>query len=294
MDLPSIMVFPRKNAKREFGRSTARLSVTKRGLAFTSALILLSLSVGCCSTFGSKTREYNRLMECATRITSNRSIYILKRGMFCCPKLPKDTVSMAAARRFYYLKAMKVAPKRAEPVGGVADSYWDEENYAAALPYYQKAAGLSPHPLRYIIGEISMYRLLGKWDRALDRIKTLRQSGHPGWFKIADYLEARILYDRGKPQEAGPLFQKAIRASEKTGINLGNTPYTMTDAWFYMAQIRLKAGHPQEAYNEFKMYLSKQHDPYFLEYYNYWVKRLGKDQKTFYDKLEQNWVRIRQ
>jgi hypothetical protein len=68
----------------------------------------------------------------------------------------------------------------------------------------------------------------------------------------------------------------------------------MKDAHLYLAQIALKGGDPQAAYEEFKLYLKKMSDPDFQVFYKYWVEKLGDDQKALYDTLEIEWAWPRQ
>lgn len=261
---------------------------------FPAALAGLVLFTGCCGLFQSKEARYKKAMECALRISDERSIEILKKGMYCCEALPPEVKTLPEARRFYLDKALALKPDDPEAIEAVARSYWDEGSYEKALAYFGRARKVSPAPMSAVIGEVTMYRLLGQWDEAAPDLAWIRAQKGVDGEKIADYLQARILYDQGKLKEAEPLFQKAIARAEAGDDYLGRTPYTMRDARFYLAQIKLKGGDTQGAYEEFKRFLHQMSNPDFQIFYAYWLPILGKDQTAFYEKIEHDWLHVRQ
>ncbi len=252
------------------------------------------LFASCCGAFSSRNTKYKKEMECAVRITDAHSIKVMKRGLFCCERLPKKIVSSAAARRFYLFKAWAYKPGSSEAPLEIARSYWDDENYLEALRYYDAARIRAEKPATAVIGEVTMYRLLRKFKPGMAWINWLRRSKCVDALQTANYLEARYLYDQGKYAKAEPLFIEAVKGSKEMGLSLGDTPFSMRDAWFYLAQIRMHRGDPQGAYKYFVIFLKKMADPNFQNYYAYWLPRLGSHQAEFLDKIESDWVHIRQ
>jgi tetratricopeptide (TPR) repeat protein len=260
-------------------------------LAVPAAAALLG---SCCGAFQSDDSKYKKAIECADRITDERSLEILRKGEFCCAPVPPDVKDRPAAKRFYLEQARRLKPDAPEPLLAIAMTYWDEADYAGALEAYDEAIKLDPKPVMAVIGAFTMDRLLGRWDEAAERVKWIRGQKGIDAEKVGDYLEARLLYDQGRYADAEPLFRRAIERSERSDVSLGPTPYTLKDAHFYLAQIRLKAGDPQGAHQEFLAFLKKMSDPDFQVWYAYWVPRMGSQQAEFYAKVEQDWVRVRQ
>lgn len=254
----------------------------------------LASATACCGAFQSKEDRYKKEMECALRVTDEKSIEILQRGMFCCEKLPAEVKTLPEARRFYLLRAAAQDPKNPDPVLQIARSYWDDHDYKQALDFFARAKDLSPKPLTAVIGEITMLRLTKDWTQANGLVQWVRDQKAIDSQKVGDYLEARILYDQGKYAEAKPLFESALNRSKSDGDALGDTPYTMKDAYLYLAQIKLKAGDAQGAYGDFKLFLQKMSNPDFQLFYKYWVEKLGNDQPALYDKIESDWASWRQ
>ncbi len=266
-----------------------------RKRASAAALIGTLVLVGCCGAWKSNSAKYKKQMECATRVTDETSIKILKSGNFCCPALPKDIESVATAQRFYLLRAWGYNPSSPEPPMRIAQSYWEQQNYQQALLYFDAArARTQGAPIEAVIGEISMYRLLHQFKPGYAWIQWLEHQKGIDAVKVGDYLRARYLYDQGKENEAEPLFKAALKRAEKGDYMLAVQPYTMKDVWFYLAQIKLNAGDPQGAYKDFVTYLKLMSDPDFQMFYNYWMPRLGREQKEFYAKIEHDWVWMRQ
>ena len=257
-------------------------------------LVALALGAGCCRLFQSKEAAYKKEMECALRVTDERSIEILRRGMFCCEPLPKDELTLPAARRFYLERAEALDPNSLEPPAAIAKCYWDEGNYAEALTFFERVRARTDKPLGPAIGEFTMYRLLQQWAKGEELAAWVRLQKGIDAQKAGDYLEGRLLYDEGRFEEARPLLESAARRAEAGGDSLGDTLYTMKDVHLYLAQIRLKAGDAQGAYEDFKLFLKKMTDPQFQTFYAYWLPRIGTDQKGFYDKIENDWAHVRQ
>ncbi len=268
---------------------------TVKGHALKGMMLLAMLAAtGCCGMFQSKEERYKKEMECALRVTDERSIVILQKGMFCCEKLPAQDTTLPAARRFYLLRAAALEPKNPDPLMQIARSYWDDRDFVPALAFFVQAKELSPKPLAAVIGEITMLRLTKQWDKAMTLVAWIREQKAMDAPKVADYLDARLLYDQGKYAEAKPLFLNALKRAESGSDTLGDTPYTMKDTYLYLAQIQLKGGDPQGAYEDFKLFLKKTSNPDFQLFYNYWVGKLGSDQAALYDKIESDWAWPRQ
>jgi tetratricopeptide (TPR) repeat protein len=250
--------------------------------------------VACCGAFQSKEDNFKKEMECAMRLTDEKSIEILKKGMFCCEKLPPEAATLPSARRFYLLRAAALQPKDPDPVLQIARSYWDDRNFAEAFKAFEEARALGAKPTTAVIGEITMLRLMERFSEAQPLLAWIREQKNIDAPKVADYLEARLLYDQGKYPEAKVLFLNALERAKSTGDTLGDTAFTMKDTYLYLAQIDLKTGDPQAAYEQFKLYLKKTNDPDFVLFYNYWLEKLGDDQKALYDTMETEWAWPRQ
>jgi tetratricopeptide (TPR) repeat protein len=261
---------------------------------FAVPLFALGLLAGCCGVFQSPEEKYEKEMECASRITDERSVEILSRGTFCCEPLPKGTQGLPEARRFYLNRAWALKPTSADPPLAIAKSYWDEGSYFEGLRHYDAARERMERPLMAVVGEVTMYRLLKNYAEAGAWVRWIRRQKAIDAAKVADYLEARLLYDEGKYAEARPLFESAVARNEKGNDYLGDTPFTMKDARFYLAQIRRKTGDPLGAHEEFLLYLKKMSDPDFQIFYAFWVPKIGSDQAQLYDKIEKEWAHVRQ
>jgi tetratricopeptide (TPR) repeat protein len=262
--------------------------------AIPAALAGVLVLTGCCGLFQSGEARYKKAMECALRVSDERSLEILKKGMYCCAALPPDVRTLPEARRFYLEKALALKPEDPEALESMARSFWDEGSYDKALAHFERLRRASPAPLSAVIGEVTMYRLLGQWDKAGPDLEWIRSQKGVDGEKIADYLEGRLLYDQGKLKEAEPLFRAALEREAAGNDYLGRTPYTMRDARFYLAQIKLKGGDAQGAYEEFKLFLRQMGNPDFQIFYAYWLPILGKDQTAFYQKIEGDWLHVRQ
>jgi tetratricopeptide (TPR) repeat protein len=257
-------------------------------------LVLCAVTAACCGAFQSPEDKYKKEMECASRITSSKSVDLLQRGMFCCAPLPKGCEAMPEARKYYFLRAWGWKPDSSDAPLGVARADWDEGNYGEALRYFDAARERSMAPLTAIIGEVTMYRLLKNYEPAHAWCRWLRVQKSIDGEKVSAYLTARLLYDEGRLDEAGPLFRKALERADKGSGSLGDTPFTMKDTHFYLAQILRKSGDPQGAHQQFLLYLKSMSDPDFQLAYKYWVEKFASDQATLYDTIEREWARIRQ
>lgn len=266
----------------------------KKSLERGAAIALLAVAAACCGAFQSSEEKYQKEMECASRITDGKSVELLQRGMFCCSPLPKGTDALPEARRYYFLRASRLKPSSPDPPIGIARSYWDEGDYAQARNYFDSARELSKNSLAAVIGEVTMYRLLHDPAPAFVWVRWIQTQKNIDGEKVAAYLSARLLYDEGKYEEARPLIEQALKRAEKGNDYLGETPYTMKDAHFYLAQIKRKTGDPLGAHQEFLLYLKKMSDPDFQLAYKYWVEKFGSDQALLYDTVEKDWAHIRQ
>lgn len=267
----------------------------RRPLILLAAMVAMALIVSCCGFLETKEAKYKKYMECAERLTSDRSIELLHHGYACCEKLPPELADREAAKRFYLEKARALKPDSPEPYAAIGLSYWEGGDYPRALDAYQQAAKRTGKPFAYLIAEATMMRLCGRYDDAMNAADDIEKMRTVDGAKTAAYLRGRILYEKGLLKEARADFEKAIAMAEKSGYFLTPSPYTMVDAWFYLAQIRLKEGDPQGAYDAFKNYLSRMTNPEFqLWYTQKLLPRYGADQKGLYDAIEENWVSERQ
>lgn len=266
-----------------------------RALSPVALAAALALSLGCCGLFDSKEERFKKYFECADRLTVDRAIPYLEKGQFCCERLPAGYTSREAARRFYLEKARDLRPEAPEPYDEIGRSYWFEGRFADAEGAYALAAerAARPFPQRVIL--CAMQRIQKKYDAALATAAAVRATGEPDAEKAALYLEARIRYEQGRLEEAREGFTRALALAEVSGYRLRPSPYVMRDAWFYMAQIRLKGGDPQGAHEDFSRFLEKTGDPDFQSWYGGKIlPMLGTDQPLLYDTIESDWVRERQ
>ncbi len=267
----------------------------RRAPSLFAAVTAIAVLVSCCGLFQSKEARYKKYMECAERLTSDKSIELLHHGYACCEELPPELKDREAAKRFYLDKARVLKPESPEPCAAIGLSYWEGGDYARALEAYQQAARLTDRPFACLVAEATMMRLCGRYEDALRLAGDIEKIRGVGGAKTAAYLRGRVLYEEGRMAEARSDFEKAIALAGKSGYFLAPSPYTMEDAWFYMAQIRLKQGDTLGAYNDFKVYLSRMTNPEFqLWYAQKLLPRYGADQKGLYDTIEENWVRERQ
>jgi len=260
-----------------------------------AAALLSACLSGCCGVFQSDADRYEKYMECAERITSDLSVDLLKQGRFCCEAVPAGLQGREAARRFYLEKARDLRPDAPEPLAGLGRSYWFDGDFGRAADSFAAAAAKSPRPFPYLVAESAMARVSGRFDEALATAERIRPMRGVDGEKTAAYLAARVRYEQGQAPEAQRLFEEALARAAKTGFGLGPSPYSMRDAWFYIAQIRRKAGDPLGAHEAFKAYLAEMSDPEFqLWYAKTLLPEMGSDQGRLYDTIERSWVRERQ
>lgn len=263
-----------------------------------TALVLAATLVlsGCCENpFKGKEGRYRKYLECADHLTVDRAVDLMKRGAFCCEKVPLAVKGREEARRFYLEKALALKPESPEPYNELAISYWYNGQFAKAAELFSQAAERSPRPFSQQIVLCDMQRLCGRFNEALATAQKIRASSEPEAEKAAEYLEGRISYERGDLAAAKTHFEKAIALAGEKGFRFNSTPYAMRDSWFYIAQIRLKSGDPLGAHEAFKIFLEKTGDPDFQAWYGKeLLPLLGTDQQLLYDTIESDWVRERQ
>lgn len=266
-----------------------------RAAALLSLSLGLALALGCCGLFQAKEERYKKYMECADRLSLDRAIPYLQKGQFCCEKLPPGYTSKEPARRFYLEKARDLRPESPEPYDELGRSYWFEGKFAEAESAYAAAAERAARPFSQRVIQCAMQRIQKRYDAALETAATVRASGEEDSEKAALYLEARVRYEQGRLPEAREGFSAALALADSSGYRLRPSPYVMRDAWFYMAQIRLKGGDPAGAHEDFKKFLEKTGDPDFQAWYGgKLLPMLGTDQPLLYDTIESDWVRERQ
>lgn len=239
------------------------------------------LLTGCCENpFRGKEARYKKYLECADYLTVDRALDLMKKGSSCCEKVPAETKTREEARRFYLAKALALKPESPQPYDEMAISYWYDRQFAKAEEYFAKAAERTPRPLAQHIMRCNMQRLTARFDEALATSAHLRASSERDGEKAAEYLEGRIWYERGDLPAAKGHFEKALSLAGEKGFRFAGTPYSMRDAWFYMAQIRFKSGDPLGAHEAFKRFLEKMGDPEFQAWYGKeLLPLLGTDQQ---------------
>ncbi len=263
------------------------------------AIILLFLLISassCCLDMGGKEKRYRKNMLCARRVNNDNAMFLLKKGAFCCPHLPPGVSDISSARRFYYMKASEIFPERDEPVEAIARTFWEEGLHVEALGYYEKALGLSPGNINDLVAVITLRRICGKFDQAIETLSPLEKADFEGKKKSIDYLRGKIVYEQGDLGRARELFSNALDEIEKNdgSYYLGPTPFTMKDIYFYMALIELKGREPQKAHEYFLKYLSKEGHPDFVSTYQECLKQSGGEQEFLYGLVEERWARTHQ
>ena len=238
--------------------------------------------------------EYKRQMKCADRISNEKSVQIAKVAKFGCDPLPSSAETPAQARRFYLQKAWGAKPDAWEPAIAIAQSYWEEADFRRALDHFNAARERAPKELSPVIGMITMFRLLGEYQSALDWSAWL--SGHKAIdaVKVSSYLEGRIYYEMGDLKRARPLLESAIARADSGDYYLGGSVFTMRDADFFLAQIYFKGGDSKKADEHFRRYVKMVHDPDFMAYMELVFEKIGGDQARLYSEIEKNWVHGRQ
>lgn len=257
--------------------------------------LIISL-VSCCFDFGSKDKRFKKRVLCAQRVNNENSIRILKEGAFCCPKLPVDVKDITTAKIFYYKKALEIDPQRVDGWEGLAQTCWDGAKYKEAIDYFEKALSLSKNNIRYEIAIISLLRITKDYDKALKHLEELKKIDFVEKERTISYLMGKILYEKGEIKEAISLLEKAKEIYEKQELShfLSESPYSMDDVYFYLAQCYLKLGDAQKAHQTFLIYLQKEKHPYFVKLYNELLKETFGEQTLLYDQIESHWTRTNQ
>jgi tetratricopeptide (TPR) repeat protein len=261
-------------------------------------LIQLVLLASCCFDIGSKESKFRKRMLCARRVNNENSIRLLKNRAFCCPVLPAEINDISSARRWYYLKAAEIYPENEEVLAAIGQTYWEEAKFSDAIGYYRKANEVSPKNIQFHIAVITLERIDKRYDEALKAIETLSKPDFSGREKTVNYLQGKILYEKGDLDGARLLMEKSIAEAEKPkgDFYLGPTPYTMHDVYFYMAMITLKQKNsdPQKAHEYFLKYLSKEGHPDFVNMYQESLRQSAGDQEFLYEMVETGWTRTHQ
>jgi len=259
-------------------------------------LLMLMLASSCCVDFGGKEKRYKKMMLCARRVNNDNSIMILKKGSFCCPRLPSHVNDISSARRFYYMKAAEIFPERDEAFEAVGRTFWEEGRHAEALEYYEKALGLSPGNINDLVAVATLRRTCGKLDEALETLSLLEKTEFREKSKSLAYLRGKVVYEQGDTRKAKELFENALGDIEKGGgsFYIGPTPYTMKDIYFYLAQIELKQNEPQKAHELFLKYLAEEGHPDFVSTYQECLRQSAGEQEFLYGLVEERWARTHQ
>lgn len=264
-----------------------------------TALLLFALAlvqVSCCLDLGGREKRFKKRMLCARRVNNDNSIDILKKGAFCCPRLPSSANDISSARRYYYMKAAEVYPDRGEVLAAIGQTFWEEGRYGEASEYYGKAASACPEEPSYLIASITLERIEKRYDDAIASVGKLEKLNFSGKEKTAAYLKGKILYEKNELDAALNLLEGTLDgASPADGtFYLGPTPYTMKDVYFYLAMIQLRKGERMKAHEYFLQYLSKEGHPDFVTLYQGWLKQSGGEQEFLYEMVEEGWTRTHQ
>ena len=265
----------------------------------TRAILLLALLMfvsSCCFDIGGKEKRYKKMMLCARRVNNDNSILILKKGSFCCPRLPSHVTDISSARRFYYMKAAEIFPERDEPFEAIGRTFWEEGRHAEALEYFERALVLSPRNISDLVAVATLRRACGKLNEALEILSLLERTEFVEKNKSLAYLRGKVVYEQGDIRKARELFESALSDIEKGGQSfyIGPTPYTMKDIYFYLAQIELKENEPQKAHEFFLRYLAEEGHPDFVSTYQECLKQSAGEQEFLYGLVEERWTRTHQ
>lgn len=266
----------------------------KIAVLLLSALALVQMS--CCLDLGGREKRFRKRMLCARRVNNDNSIDILKKGAFCCPRLPSSANDISSARRYYYMKAAEIYPDRGEVLAAIGQTFWEEGRFGEASDYYGKATRACPDDPSYLIAAITLERIGKKYDDALASISRLEKMSFPGRDKAAAYLKGKILYEQNQPDAARELLEATLSGAGPADgtFYLGPTPYAMKDVFFYLAMIQLKKGERMKAHEYFLQYLSKEGHPDFVSLYQGWLKQSGGEQDFLYEMVEEGWTRTHQ
>lgn len=257
---------------------------------------LVVLSFGCCLDLGNKEKKFKKRVLCAHRVNNDNSLYILKNGAFCCPKLPQEINDLTSAKAFYFQKALEIDPQRADGWASLGQTYWDGLRFKEAADSFKKALDLSPKTITFIVALNSLYRIMGQFDESQKYLNLLESLDFQDKEKTISYLKGKLLYEEKEYDEALKNFGKAKDLLEKENPShfLSNTPYTINDLYFYLAQIYLKKKELQKAHTHFLIFLEKEKHPDFVAIYQKSLDETAGEQILLYDDIEEKWAKTRQ
>jgi tetratricopeptide (TPR) repeat protein len=256
---------------------------------------LLSL-FSCCLDYGSKEKKFKKRVLCAQRVNNDNSLFILKNGAFCCPKLPPEVNDLTSAKIFYYKKALEIDNTRIDGWEALGETCWDGGRYKEGIEYFEKASELSPQNIRYKIAIVSLLRITKDYDKAMKKTDEMEKMNFIGKDKTLSYLKGKLLYEMKDIDGAMKLLEKSRERyeGEDNSHFLSGTPYTINDLYFYLAQCYLKSGDPQKAHQYFLNYIQKERHPDFVGIYQKALEETGGEQLLLYDEIEDLWTRTHQ
>lgn len=268
--------------------------MTKSKIA--AIFFLLFLILGCCFDFGDREKKFKKRVLCAHRVNNENSLYILKNGAFCCPKLPADINDLTSARAFYLKKALEIDPQRVDGWASLGQTYWDGWRFKEAIESYKKAFELSPDTISFIIALNSLCRIVGDFKESEKYLSLLEKKDFPDKEKTVSYLKGKLLYEEKNYDEALKKLERAKELLENKSPShfLSNTPYTINDIYFYLAQLYLKKNEPQKAHEHFLVFIQKERHPDFVDIYTKSLQDTAGEQLLLYDEIEEKWAKTRQ
>lgn len=258
--------------------------------------ILIILTLGCCLDVGNKEKKFKKRILCAHRVNNDNSLYILKNGAFCCPKLPQEIKDITSAKAFYLKKALEIDPERVDGWAALGQTYWDGFLFNEAIEPFKKALELSPNSISYTIALTSLYRITKNFDESEKYILLLESIDFPDKDKTVSYLKGKLLYEGKNYDESLKYFEKAkeLLENESSSHFLSNTPYTINDLYFYLAQLYFKKNELQKAHENFLIYIQKERHPVFGAIYEKALEETAGEQILLYDEIEEKWARMHQ
>ncbi|MCX7829865.1 MAG: tetratricopeptide repeat protein, partial [Acidobacteria bacterium] len=259
-------------------------------------ILILLFGLGCCLDLGDKEKKFKKRVLCAHRVNNENSLYILKNGAFCCPKLPSEVNDLTSARAFYLKKALEIDPERVDGWASLGQTYWDGWKFNEAIDSFKKALELSPNSVSFIIALNSLCRITKKFDESQKYLDLLKKSDFQDKEKTISYLEGKLLYERKDYDGALKSLEraKALLETESPSHFLSNSPYTINDIYFYLAQIYFKKNELQKAHNHFLIFLEKERHPDFVDIYQKSLQETAGEQALLYDDIEEKWAKTRQ
>ena len=263
---------------------------------FVVVILISFLSLGCCLDLGNKETKFKKRVLCAHRVNNDNSLYILKNGAFCCPKLPEEINDITSAKAFYFKKALEIDPKRVDGWASLGQTYWDGFRFKEAAESFKKALELSPKTTTFIVALNSLYRITGQFDESQKYLDLLESLDFQDKEKTISYLRGKLLYEKKEYDTAQKNLERAkeLLETESPSHFLSNTPYTINDVYFYLAQIYLKKNELQKAHTHFLIYLEKERHPDFVAIYQKALDETAGEQILLYDDIEEKWAKTRQ